>query len=222
MLGEPNSRGLVLAAGYQRRGAGRRGRAWIAPPGSALLCTAALPDPLPSSVLWAVPFWAALAVRGALDAAGVETILQWPNDVLANGRKIAGILCISRVAGERAWAGCGIGINVVRPANAEAFAQVEPPPAFANDFAPVDLDRMLDELLTQLDAKYGLLDSPERIVHEWQQAAGVPGMTYRIKRDNEPAPFEGTALRLLPDGSLLVDRGGDHIAVNLADARVLR
>ncbi len=116
ILGEEQARGLVVVAAYQERGAGRRGRAWIAPPNTALLCTMALPEPLAAGSLWSVPFWAALVTHRALQTLGVATTLQWPNDVLVtDGRKISGILCISRVSGNDAWAACGIGINVIDP-----------------------------------------------------------------------------------------------------------
>ncbi|HET7815119.1 MAG TPA: hypothetical protein VFL13_12185, partial [Candidatus Baltobacteraceae bacterium] len=81
ILGEPEARGLVLTAGFQHHGAGRRGRTWVAPAGSALLCTIAPPDPLPSAHLWMVPFWAALVTKDALAALGAACALQWPNDV---------------------------------------------------------------------------------------------------------------------------------------------
>lgn len=223
ILGEERARGLVLVAAYQERGAGRRGRAWIAPAGSALLCTLALPDALPSANLWAVPFWAALVAYAALRELGAEPALQWPNDVLTrSGNKIAGILCISRITGAYAWAGCGIGINVLRPAAADAYAGLEPPPAFLSDLCPVSVDATLDALLAAADANYDLLQQPERIVNLWERAASVPGTRYRILFDNETQPFDAAALALLPDGSLLVDRDGEHVVVTLADARVLR
>lgn len=222
ILGSEEARGLVRVAAFQQHGSGRRGRSWVAPPGSALLCTLALPDAIPARDLWAVPFWSALAVRSALDAIGVPSQLQWPNDVLAHGKKLAGILCISRVIGEYAWAGCGIGINVLRPADAHAYGELEAPPAFVSDDATASVDDVLERLLESADALYAMLEQPSHIAKEWQRAAGVPGARYRILLDGEADAFDATALRLTNDGSLLVDRAGEELAVNLADARVLR
>src|SRR5579884_617535 len=140
MLGEERARGLTLVADYQEQGAGRKGRAWLAPPGTALLCTVGLPDALPAADLWAVPFWTALVVRDALHQLGARVRLQWPNDVLLEERKVCGILCISRVTGEYAWAGCGIGVNVRRPEDPRAIADIQPPPAYLSDVV-VDIDR---------------------------------------------------------------------------------
>lgn len=223
MLGEQRARGLTLVADYQEQGAGRKGRAWLAPPGSALLCTIGLPDALAAADLWAVPFWTALVVHEALQELGVRGRLQWPNDVLLDGRKVCGILCISRVTGEYAWAGCGIGVNVRRPDNPQAIADIQPPPAYLSDLiADVDRENALQAILRCADTRYDLLFAPQRIAHEWDGAAHLPGARYRILLDGEDEPFDATALRLLPGGALLVDHDGAQREITLADARILR
>jgi BirA family biotin operon repressor/biotin-[acetyl-CoA-carboxylase] ligase len=223
MLGEERARGLTLVADYQHAGAGRKGRAWVAPPGSALLCTIGLPDPLAAGDLWIVPFWSALAVHAALEKLGARTVLQWPNDVLQERRKVAGILCISRITGERAWAGCGIGINVRRPDDPQAIAQIDPPPAYLSDALPrIESETVLRTLLTCADELYGELNQTERVARAWEAAAQVPGARYRILVDGEGQPFEATALRLLTGGALVVDHDGAQREITLADARVLR
>jgi BirA family biotin operon repressor/biotin-[acetyl-CoA-carboxylase] ligase len=222
ILGEEQARGLVLVAGYQERGSGRKGRRWIAPRGSGLLCTVALPDPLPPPVLWVVPFWAALALAAAIEVFGVTPQLRWPNDVLIDDRKAAGILCVSRVAGDRAWAGCGFGVNVRRPAADADLREIDPPPAFLSDRADVDCDALLTQILAEIERSYDALRSPGGVVQAWERAAGVPGTRYRVAPDDSGEIFEATALRLLPGGSLLVDRAGSRREITLADARILR
>lgn len=223
MLGEERARGLTLVADYQEQGAGRKGRSWLAPPGTALLCTIALPDPLPAADLWAVPFWAALVTGEALEELGAHNTLQWPNDVLMGDRKVAGILCISRVTGEYAWAACGIGINVRRPDDPQTIAEIVPPPAYVSD-AVGDADRalVLQTLLHHAGERYDDLAQPERIIHAWERAAHVPGARYRILLDGESEPFKATALRLSTGGALVVDHDGAQREITLADARVLR
>jgi BirA family biotin operon repressor/biotin-[acetyl-CoA-carboxylase] ligase len=223
ILGEEQARGLTLVADFQSAGAGRKGRAWVAPPGTALLCTIGLPDAVPASDLWIVPFWAALVVHAALEQLGVTTVLQWPNDVILDGRKAAGILCISRITGERAWAGCGIGINVRRPTNSQTIAQIDPPPAYLSDcVAETDRNTVLDALLQCADEFYGELAQTEQVAKAWEAAAHVPGARYRILLDGEREPFEATALRLSTGGALVVDHDGAQREITLADARVLR
>ncbi len=222
MLGEERARGLTLVADYQQHGSGRKGRSWIAAPGTALLCTVALPDPLPSSNLWIVPFWSALVVRAALGEFGLKTQLQWPNDVLTGGRKIAGILCISRITGVSAWAASGIGVNVHRPKDDPEQPRIAPPPAYLSDYADADRDAVLDAVLSQAEATYDDLSSPQRIARAWETAAGIPGMVYRIALDGEKQPFEAEALRLMTGGALMVKHEGVERTIALADARILR
>ena len=222
MLGENEARGLTLVADYQTRGAGRKGRAWIAPPGSALLFTTALPDPIPSRDLWIVPFWIGLAVHDALAGFDVTTQLQWPNDVLLDNAKVAGILCVSRVAGDEAWAACGVGINVVRPPEAGALHNIDPPPAFVSDVRELDRDELLQAILSAADASYANLRSALDISRAWETAAGIPGARYRLLLDEAAAPFDATALALGKAGELVVDAAGSRGSIAMADARVLR
>ena len=222
ILGEERARGLTLVADFQERGAGRKGRSWIAPPGTALLCTIALPDPVPTADLWIVPFWIALVVRAAIAELAIDTNLQWPNDVLMDGRKVAGILCVSRVTGDYAWVGCGVGVNVHRPNDDVTLAQIQPPPAFLSDRANVDRSTLLQALLGQADAMYDGLSSPLNVARAWEAGANIPGERYRVLIDGETQPFEASALRLLSGGALLVDHNGALREISLADARVLR
>lgn len=222
ILGDEDARGLTLVADFQRRGTGRRGRAWVAPPGSALLFTTALPDALPAGDLWAVPFWIALAVRAALEAFGISGRLVWPNDLLIGGRKAAGMLCVSRISGPYAWVGCGVGINVTRPGDESLVRGIDPPPAFVSDVREIKREHLLHEILQQADASYDTLSSPLHVAHDWEEAAGIPGTRYRLLMDGETEPFDAQALRLLEGGALLVVRDGERIEVSLADARVIR
>lgn len=222
VLGLPETGGTTVLADYQQRGAGRKGRSWIAPPGSALLFTTALPEALPSEALWAVPFWTALVVQAALRDNGVETSLQWPNDVLLHGRKIAGILCISRITGDRAWAAFGVGINIVRPPHDRDIAQIVPPPAFVSDVASADRERILQGVLQHADRMYECLASPQQVARDWECAAGLPGVHYRLRMDGDDAVIDARAVRLSPAGALVIDENGTERAIALADARVLR
>ena len=222
ILGEPQSRGLTLVADYQTNGAGRKGRAWIAPPGSALLFTTALPDPIPTRDLWSVPFWIGLAVHKALADFGVTTQLQWPNDVLLDGAKVAGILCISRIAGAQAWVACGVGLNVVRPAEPGAPIDIDPPPAFISDVRQSDRGELLAAILRQADVSYEMLQAPDTIARAWERAAGIPGARYRLCLDGSNERVEGDAIQLGSSGELMIDSQDGRQVISQADARVLR
>src|SRR5207244_4946287 len=92
--------GSVVVADQQTSGRGRLGRRWEAPPGSGLLASFVLPvHPLASLA----------AGVAAARACGDSVRLKWPNDLLVDGRKLAGILV--EVASERALVGVGINLS---------------------------------------------------------------------------------------------------------------
>ncbi|HEY0382039.1 MAG TPA: biotin--[acetyl-CoA-carboxylase] ligase [Candidatus Elarobacter sp.] len=223
LLGDPSAAGATLVAEFQTAGRGRKpGRTWIAPAGSALLFTAILPVAVATDTLWAVPFWAALAVAdGVEEGCGVRLDLRWPNDLDLGPRKAAGILCTSRVLGVRAHVGCGVGINVRRPAD-PALAAIEPPPAYLSDAAPhIEREAVLAGILGAMDGLLDVLERPAEIARAWEERAGLRGRPYRLRLDADGSIVAGTALRLDREGGLVVAHGDGETIVHLADARVV-
>lgn len=94
--------GTLVSADAQTAGHGRQGRVWSTAPGTALLCSWVIRDP-PRLLSFA----AGVAVA---ELCGEQALLKWPNDVLIDGRKVAGILVEGRP--QERWAVLGIGVNV--------------------------------------------------------------------------------------------------------------
>ncbi len=219
-LGEPGAGGLTIVAEHQTHGSGRKGRTWLAEPGTSLLFTTILPHPVQARDLWAVPFWTVLALRAAVAEFGIEATVVWPNDVLVAGRKLAGVLCTSRVAGDTAWAACGVGVNVHRPDRA---APIVPPPSYCDDLAAIERAPLLRAVLLAFDTSLDALRNPQRVARLWERAAGVPGAHYTLLADGASEPFKATALNLATGGGLVVARAdGTRETVSLADVRALR
>jgi len=221
LLGDAVNAGLTIIAEEQTKGAGRKGRAWIASPGSSLLMTTLAPGPIPSTRVWIVPFGVAICVRRALRSNGIRSELHWPNDLLAQGKKIAGILCVSRVSGERARVAAGVGINVHRPPGADEA--ISPAPAFCDDFNPaITRAALLRDLLLEYDIWHETLQIPQRIARLWERMAGLP-KRYRIVKDGDTEPIDVTAIGLSNTGGLIVQHdNGKRETIALADARALR
>ncbi len=114
------ARPQVLAALEQTAGRGRHGRPWTAHPGAALLFSVAVPLAAPRGVDAAVSLACGLAAAEAL-APMVAVQLKWPNDLLFDGRKLAGVLCELALdgSGGRTLV-AGIGINLTLSADARA------------------------------------------------------------------------------------------------------
>jgi BirA family biotin operon repressor/biotin-[acetyl-CoA-carboxylase] ligase len=224
LLGTGASAGLVLIAEYQSAGRGRRQRAWIAPPESSLLFTAILPEAIATTALWAVPFWAALAIADGIEQeTGLRVTLQWPNDLLLFGRKCCGILATSRVQGAQAWVGGGAGGTAhVEADAADELAVVSPQPAFLSDQAPaIEREPLLGAILQSCDRRLPQLVNPHEVARAWEARAELAGTPYRIEQDDAGA-FDATAQRLADDGCLLVQTPLGERRVTLADARVVR
>jgi BirA family transcriptional regulator, biotin operon repressor / biotin---[acetyl-CoA-carboxylase] ligase len=211
--GEPVQEGSWLVADRQNAGRGRQGRSWLDGPGNFMGSTAVrlLPqDPAPATL----SFVAALAVYEALlghVAAPLSLQLKWPNDVLLDGAKLAGIL-LER-AGDAAV--IGIGVNLAWSPDIAGRAtghlkRVGPAPdrdAFAHDLL-VSFDRELDRW-----RQFGL----EPILARWQAAAhpvGAPLAVHQADGSRIAGAFDGLepdgALRLrLADGPVRVIHAGD-------------
>jgi BirA family biotin operon repressor/biotin-[acetyl-CoA-carboxylase] ligase len=141
--------GSVLVAEQQIRGRGRLGRSWVSQPSAALTFSVLLrPAVVPRSARGWLPLLAGVAVASAVRAGtGLEVTLKWPNDVLAGGAKLAGIL--AEQAGDAVV--LGIGINV-------SASQDELPSAAATSLllqgAAADRELLLAGLLGQLEHWY--------------------------------------------------------------------
>ncbi len=221
LLARADAAGSTLVAEEQTAGRGRKaGRRWIAPSGTGLLFTTILPTTLPARDVWAVPFWVALCVAdGIARACAVHADLRWPNDLFVQNRKAAGILCVSRVAGEVAHVGCGVGINVFRPPTG-ALAAIDPPPAFLADAAPGVLrELVLTEVLLAFERRLPALHAPAVVARTYEERAALPGARYRVVIDLGEVELEGIARGLGPDGALRLDVDGVEHAISLADAR---
>ena len=142
--------GAVVGADRQSAGRGRRGRSWLAAGGHALLVSVLLRPPVAPVDAGLLPIVVAV---GAAEALGPEARIVWPNDILIEGRKTAGILCEMSADQERVgWAIAGIGINV---RSAPALDDARWSPGALSDLgpAPARADLLVD-LLGALGHRY--------------------------------------------------------------------
>jgi BirA family biotin operon repressor/biotin-[acetyl-CoA-carboxylase] ligase len=113
----------LFLADRQHAGQGRRGRRWVSPPGANLYLSLSRRFAHPLAALSGLSLAAGVAVVEALHALGVhEAGLKWPNDVLAGGRKLGGLLVNLRADSDRGGsvAIVGLGLNLRMPDGAGA------------------------------------------------------------------------------------------------------
>jgi len=201
------SEGLVIVADQQSSGKGRVGRRWESPSGvnlyaSILLRPAILPFDAPK-----LTFLSAVAVcRAILSVTGLRATVKWPNDVLLNGRKVAGLLNEMSAETDRVnYVVLGIGVNLNMrndqfpedlryPATSLAIAKGSP-------VSRLDFTRIL---LQEIDTLYQLFleKGSGPVFVAWEQLCEMTGKSVRV--DCNGLQIEGVMTGLAEDGALLV------------------
>lgn len=208
--------GTVVVADGQTAGRGRRGRTWSSPPGQGVWCSLIV---RPALRPWEWPrlvAWASLAVVRTVASfvPGAAVGVKWPNDVLVNGRKVAGILLeVGKGSDGVPFAVVGIGLNVHQappdfpPALRERAGSLRM--ARPGDGGPIDRRLVLESLLHQLWAVYRE-EAPARFrgaVDRLRPCSLTLGR--RVRVEGPAGAVEGVAVDLTPDGLLQVrDDGG--------------
>lgn len=194
--------GTLVTAVEQSAGRGRQGRSWSAPPGCALLCSLVIRDP-PRLL----PLAAGVAVA---EVAGAAAVVKWPNDVLIDGRKVAGILAEARL--QEGWAVLGIGLNVA--------VRLDELPAELRDTAgtlglgPGDVEPTLERLLDRLERWIGA--EPQRVLETFRTRDGLRGHQVRW------AQGQGQAAGIDGDGRLLVSTTDGVLALEAGEVHLVR
>jgi BirA family transcriptional regulator, biotin operon repressor / biotin---[acetyl-CoA-carboxylase] ligase len=136
--------GTLVTAGEQTAGHGRQGRAWVTPADRGLACSLVLRDP--PALLPLIAAVAVAEVAERFDRDRRTAAIKWPNDVLLDGRKVAGILAEGRP--QEGWIVLGIGLNVA--VEEDAFPPDLREIATSLQRTPTDLEPALAALLAAL------------------------------------------------------------------------
>ncbi len=191
----------VLVADHQTAGRGRLDRTWDAPAGANLLASVLLRgDDLAGGPNPAVQRLSLAALTACEEVAGARPELKWPNDILLDGAKLAGVLA---QAGE-GWLVIGIGLNVA--------------------WAPPDAARLGDgiEPRTVLAAVLRAFDAlPEDLTLLYRSRLSTLGRRVRVDLPGGRT-IVGVAVDVRPDGRLVIDASGSEHVVDTGDIVHLR
>jgi len=195
--------GTLVTAAEQTAGRGRQGRTWAAPPGRALLLSVVLRVEQPALV----PLAAGVATA---ETVGDHARIKWPNDVLVEGRKVAGILVEGRP--QEGWAVLGIGLNVaIRP---DDFPPELRDSAGTLGRQPTDLEPTLHRLLEAL-ARWLEADQ-DTVIAAWRARDALEG------RRIEWADGAGKAVGIDDAGRLLVGTSSGTVALDAGEVHLER
>jgi BirA family biotin operon repressor/biotin-[acetyl-CoA-carboxylase] ligase len=208
---------LLLVAERQSAGRGRAGRSWLSAEGGSLTFSLAWKFHAPLHALAGLPLAVGVALAETLAALDVTVQLKWPNDVLKDGAKLAGVLIETQNAGDQGiWAVLGVGLNLTLSDDLEA--RIGRPAASAPWLATMDRDTLMAALLGRLagalrqfeQAGFGAFSARWNHLHAWQ---GRPVVIV----DRDVTLHEGIAAGVDERGALLLDCAGGRIAIHAGD-----
>lgn len=195
--------GDVYTADFQSSGRGRLGHRWISPPKVNLLMSVVLSvDGMRADEVCTLPLVMGLAVANGIadvvcGARKLSPMLKWPNDVLIDGRKTAGILCERH--GDKVIV--GVGVNV----RAQRFSPEIS--ALAGFLGDIKVDAVRDAVLERIGELYGKWMEkgfaalyPEIVAADWLKGR----MVSVCQTDDDAEPITGKSSGIAPDGSLEV------------------
>jgi BirA family biotin operon repressor/biotin-[acetyl-CoA-carboxylase] ligase len=169
---------VLRIADNQTAGRGRAGRAWLSQPGAALMFSLAWRFKGPLHRMSGLPMAVGVALAETITSLGVPVQIKWPNDLLRDGKKLAGILVETQTARQDTdgaiWAVIGVGLNLVMPDELEAAIGREV--AAAPWLAKMDRNHLMAALLSRLAAVLAEFDDTGfapftgrwNALHAWQ------------------------------------------------------
>jgi BirA family biotin operon repressor/biotin-[acetyl-CoA-carboxylase] ligase len=205
--------GVVAFAESQAKGRGRMGRKWVSPTGKGLWFSVMLRPQFPPAAVTRLTILTAVAVAQAIrETTGMNARIKWPNDVLVNGKKVAGILTeMLSDADTIKHAIIGIGVDV-RCAPQDFPPEVRSIASSLEHEANTTLSRpeLAARILSLMDAYYAKAHGQfEEITDEWANWSSTLGK--RVTVTVGTRRIEGQTLALDGDGALLVRCDGGTI-----------
>lgn len=212
----------LCTAEIQTAGRGRQGRRWVSELGQSLVLSVSWRFAARPEALGGLSLAAGVALVEALAADGFDGVmLKWPNDLIVDDRKLAGILVeASRVGSGAAACVFGVGFNLdLAPAGSGRIDQ--PWTDFATEFGRVPARSTLASLSAN-----ALLDACEQyrdhglgpVVAGWRERDALRGRSVRVSSGGAPA--DGTACGIDADGALLVEHSAGVIRCESGEVTV--
>ena len=215
--------GTLVVTEFQGTGHGRLARGWFCPKGEGVLFsvilrpTSFLPQEAPKCTLLA-----AVAVARAIRSLGLDVGIKWPNDILADGRKLVGILTEMSAEMERIhYIVIGIGINVNITAD-EFTPDIQDTATSLAILAGHTIDRrqLLAAILREMETLYRAVQNEgfAPVFAAWRELSVTLGQDVRVLGVGES--FEGRAADIDETGALLVDTSEGRRRVLAGDVSI--
>jgi len=204
--------GTTVVAARQTRGRGRAGRIWQSPHATGLYCSILLRPRIPSTAFQPMSIAAGLALCDALDpeqCLGLQ--IKWPNDVIVDGGKLAGILIATNIAGSSVESAVlGFGLNLApdpcRPAHAISLADL----GGATSDTSADL---LSQITRALQSRYEAVvgGDTDRALRDWDDRLAF--LDEKVTIQDGPSAVTGRIIGLSSSGSLILQTSAGPISI---------
>jgi len=215
--------GTLVVAERQTQGRGRKGRAWFSPSGAGIYASLILRPSMPANETTRITFLTAVAAAETLlHQTELDVRIKWPNDLLVNGKKIAGILTeVNTEKGALDYAVVGLGMNVNTPGFPDDLREkatsvlIETGKRFPRTGILREYLKRQEENLRRLQTS-----GFEPILRRWKELADTIGRRIRVEMTDQT--YVGWAEDIDPEGVLILkDREGTSHRIVSGDVILL-
>lgn len=223
------SEGTAVIADRQTSGKGRLGRKWFSPPGMNLYISVLFRPSIPAWESPLLTFLASVALVETMKKTGVRnTSIKWPNDVLIDGKKAAGVLTEMEPKGERVdyiVVGAGVNINMTRAEIKREMGETARLATSIKESLGTDVDRakFTGDFLLELETWYLTFSRRGKtsIIREWTDRWG--GYNKRVRVSTEGGSvMEGVATGIDGEGHLILKKDdGSTVNIITGDVSVI-
>jgi BirA family biotin operon repressor/biotin-[acetyl-CoA-carboxylase] ligase len=223
------SEGTAAIADKQTSGKGRLGRKWVSPPGVNLYMSVLFRPSMPAWESPLLTFLASVALVDTIKKTGIKnTVIKWPNDVLIDGKKAAGVLTEMAPRGDRVdyiVVGIGVNINMTRAEIKREMGEVAKHATSLKESLGEDVDRakFTGYLLLELESWYQTFGKRGKssIIKEWTERWGGYNKRVRVATE-DGSVIEGTATGIDGEGHLLLKKeDGSTVRIITGDVTVI-
>ncbi len=222
MAEEGAPEGTVVIADTQSAGKGRLGRVWLSPPGVNLYCSVVLRPAIAPVAACQLTFLSVVAVARAVErCTKLKPQIKWPNDILINGKKVAGLLNEMNAETEKVnfvVLGIGVNLNLRLSTLSEGLLRHPATSLLEEGGEEVDRIRFARVLLEELDQLYDnfLVEGDGPVRAEWLARSAIKGRSVKVSQQDrefrgvvQGVDSFGALLVLLGDGTLETVLSGD-------------
>ncbi len=209
LLKEGAAEGTVVLADKQTAGRGRIGKPWFSPSGLNLYLSVLLKPPISLLEARLLTLLGSLAIADAIETYGIKVQIKWPNDVLVNDKKIAGVLAdVQSREGrvENLILGMGVNLNIDRPTMGRLYGEAASAATSLCEVLgrPVDRAAFTARVLEALETRYFafLAHGKDAQLSEWRRRSFLGR---RVTVREEDMQVEGVAMDLDEQGCLIVN-----------------